>query len=168
MPPDVMTEAPLVVEGVEFREGARPAGVPAEPLEGGYGWQVTLPSGRVVQWRTGLGPSTSKAARWRLVEVVVRTAEPEPAQSAPEPLLSAAELAAMPTRRMTDAQRKRFDLLVALGEIVVRQPERPEREPFESTTQARWRALEALDEDELARRAEWAQRRRDERTQARL
>lgn len=169
MPPDTLT-APLEVEGVEFREGARPHGVDAVPLEGGHGWEVTLPSGRVVQWRTGLGSTTSQAARWRLVEppTVGKAAEPPP--PTPERLLSAAELVAIPLRRRTPAQQRRFDLLVDLGEIVVRSPEPPERPPFESTSQRRMRALERLHQDEeyVASGQAWAERRRDERTKARL
>lgn len=167
MPPDVMT-APLEVEGVEFREGARPAGVPAVPLDGGHGWEVTLPSGRVVQWRTGVGSTTSQASRWRLVAppTVGKAAEPPP--PAPERLLSAAELAAIPARRRTEAQQRRFELLCDLGEIVVRHPEPAARPPYESPSQARRRALEAADEEQLAEAAAWAERRRDERTRARL
>ena len=145
-------------EGITFVPGQRPPGVEAENVPGG--WKVTLPSGRVVRWVIGLGNTTSQASRWRLVEVRVTKAPPEPPPQR-EPLLSAAELAAMGTRRMTPAQRQRFDLLVALGEIVVVPPAQHEPAPFESMSTRRYRALVEFDKQPEV--AEWMSANREDR-----
>lgn len=155
------------LEGVTFVPGQRPAGVDAENVAGG--WKVTLPSGRVVRWIVGLGNSTSKASRWRLVDVQVTKAPPEP-PAQPEPLLSAAELAAMSIRDMTPAQVQRRDLLIAMGEIVVVPQAQHVAAPFESMSTRRYRALAEF--DKRPETAEWTatlrEARADEKAKARL
>jgi hypothetical protein len=155
------------LEGVTFVPGQRPPGVEAENVPGG--WNVTLPSGRVVRWGVGLGNSTSKASRWRLVEVQVLEAPPEP-PAQPEPLLSAAELAAMSIRDMTPAQIQRRDLLVAMGEIVVVPQAQHNAAPFESMSTRRYRALAEFDQRPEV--AEWVSSAReaaaDKKAKARL
>lgn len=142
----------IEAEGVTFVPSQRPAGVPAENVPGG--WLVTLPSGRQVRWIVGLGHSTSTGSRWRLVDVQVGQAPP-PAPAQPEPLLSAAELAAMNIRDMTPDQVKRRDLLIALGEIVVVAPSQPDPRPeYESTSTRRFRAYAEF--DQRPETAEWA------------
>lgn len=155
------------LEGVTFVPGQRPAGVDAENVAGG--WKVTLPSGRVVRWVVGLGNSTSKASRWRLVEVKVLQPAPPP-DPQPAPLLSAAELAAMSVRDMTPAQIQRRELLIAMGEIVEAPRPRTERPEYESTTARRFRALAEFDQRPEV--AEWLSSAReaaaDEKAKARL